>query len=231
MHGSRLLSGALLLALIGGIASWRAAAADTIAASDLAGWWLAIDRTQPDLWSAVPMVPVEELLVIASSGEADTRLMVFNPLAPAICLGRHACSDAPRLQHTRFTIAGDLLAFQPPVHDNEVGVLVNIPALQKVSVTSAPVWLARLSGGGTVLFLEAPDGSGPRRMFAHVDPIELGRIRAGFLETEAGAIGSWRCFLAHATAGNPAFLPLHGGGAPRHPGSPPICRRRATARP
>lgn len=190
-----------------------AASAEDPTPADLAGWWLAIDEVQPEFWQAHPVVPAEELLVIDASGRADTRMMVFTPVHPGPCDQRGACSDAPRLQHADFAVTGDLLTFKPPTKDDEVHVLTNVVALRPIVVTSAPAWLARLSGGGVMLFLQQPNESGARA-FARIDPVELGRIRAAYQNIPAADSFAWRCFLAHATAGDPAFLPLYRGESP-----------------
>jgi hypothetical protein len=189
------------------------ALADTIAPGDLVGWWLSIDDVQPQVAPAIKRLPAEELLVVDASGRAYTRMMVFYGADPRPCSSHHACSDAPLLQHTTVAADGDLLTFQPVVQDDEVpDFYFSIDGLRSIAATSTPAWLARLSGGGKLLFLEQPNGSGARA-FARVDPGRLGRIRAAYpiLFGVDSKSAKWRCFLAHATAGDPAFLPLYHG--------------------
>ena len=207
---SRILPAAALAA---GLAISPAAIAEAVTPANLAGWWLAIDGVQPAFWAAEIVTPTEELLILDASGRADTRLMSFNPVDPGMCVMHGACSDAPLLQHTTFAVADDLLTFQPPVADDEVHILTKVAALRPTAVTSAPAWLMRLSAGGKILYLAQPNGSAARA-FARIDPIAFGRIRAGFEQTGHLIIDDWRCFVAHATVGDTAFLPLQHGESP-----------------
>jgi hypothetical protein len=204
----------VLIAFTCGLAVRITEAAEAIVPSALAGWWLAIDQVEPQLWAA-NLWPVEELLVIDASGTAETRFMTFVPVNVTGCLHLNACSDAPVVQRSTLEIAGDLIAFDAPVPVEGGNRRIMDPRRQATSVTSAPVWRASLSGGGAMLLLDQVEGALPRRIFAHVDPIRLGRLRAGFLRTEAGVVQSWRCYLAHATVGDPAFLPIFRGEHPQ----------------
>ena len=192
------------------------ARAETITPSQLAGWWLSIDSTLPDLWAGGQAFPVEELLVVDANGKAETRYLSFVPPSADGCVFGHKCSDAPLTLTTAYTIAGDLIAFSPPspTPRGERETHVRSSGLDSTATTSTPVWHATLSGGGQVLILDQIDNSAPQRVFAHVEPARLGRLRAGFLPTEASVVDFWRCYLAHATAGDPAFLPIFHGEAP-----------------
>ncbi len=210
---------AFLATIVLWLGSFAGAAAADVTPADLAGWWLAVDGVQPVFWKTAKVIPAEELLRLDASGRAETRLMSFNPVDPGMCVMHGACSDAPLLQHTGFTVADDLLTFEPPVADDQVHLLTKVDALRRLVATSAPAWLMRLSAGGKILFLTQPNGSATRA-FARVDPVGLGRIRAGYLQTGHAIIDEWRCFVAHATAGDTAFLPLQNGEMPPPPWFP-----------
>ena len=191
----------LLLAVIA-----SPALAEELSLQRLAGWWLAIDEVAPDLW-ARPAHPTEELLVIDSSGRADTRVMRFVLPDPIFCLDNKPCSDAPVLQSSAVTVSGDTLSFGKPEATAFRIMPLDPASLRAAAATSTPAWLARLTSGDRVLLLERFDGAS-RRIFARVEPATLGRLRAGFLQFDAAVVKSWRCWLAHATAGDPAFAAI-----------------------
>jgi hypothetical protein len=192
------------------------ARAETITPAQLAGWWLSIDSTLPDLWAGGHAFPVEELLVLDANGKAETRYLSFVPPSAEGCSFSHKCSDAPLTLTTAYTIAGDLITFAPPspTPAKERETHVRSSGLDSTATTSTPVWHATFSGVGKVLIFDQVDNSAPRRVFAHVDRARLGRLRAGFFPTQASVVGFWRCYLAHATVGDPAFLPIFHGEAP-----------------
>ncbi len=193
------------------------ARAETITPSQLAGWWLSIDATLPDLWASGQAFPVEELLVVDANRKAETRYLSFVPPTADGCVFGNKCSDAPLTLTTAYTIAGDLIKFAPPspTPDKDRETHVRSSGLDATATTSSPVWHATLSGAGKVLILDQIDNSAPRRVFAHVEPARLGRLRAGFLPmTQASVVDNWRCYLAHATEGDPAFLPIFHGETP-----------------
>jgi hypothetical protein len=173
----------------------------------LAGWWLAIDQVAPDLW-ARPAHPTEELLVIDPSGRADTRVMRFVLPDPIFCLDNKPCSDAPILQSSAVTVRGDTLSFGKPEATAFRIMPLDPASLRAAAATSTPAWLARLTSGDRVLILERFDGASPRRIFARVGPATLGRLRAGFFQFDAAVVKSWRCWLAHAAAGDPGFAAI-----------------------
>lgn len=181
----------------------RGCSARALDTSDLSGWWIAIDRALPTLWERGDIVAMEELLIISPDGRAENRGMGF--YGPD-CAPGDACTDAPLIATARLTLRGDLLAVSDRKESR--GRINNEkadPAIRRIAVTGTPAWTATLDKN--FLILRAATGNVTRAL-ARIEPNRLRRLRAGLMLTERSAARHWRCFLANATANDPAFAAL-----------------------
>jgi hypothetical protein len=194
-----------------GLASEPARAAG---ARDLAGWWLAIDNTFPELWQRGTVAPTEELLIINRDGRVEDRLINFWSGTPENCAKTRVCSDAPLVATARLAIKGQQLSFARK--RSAKGPFVagrGNSAVTKATVTATPRWTLALEGNGQRMVLT--DGKAKTkttttttRTFARITPKNLQRLRAGMLAAALPADKHWRCYLANATARDPAFAPI-----------------------
>jgi hypothetical protein len=173
---------------------------------------MAVDDVHPSLWREGRVVPAEEFLLIDPQGSVENRFMRFEPVWPDVCLESGTCSDFPIFRAGTLTLVADLLRF-----DVQPREPVDRPAFDAIlapyAVTSVPAWFVRLSAAGQILVLDRADASGARRVFARTDLLSMQRLRAGFLNLGVSAMASWRCFLGHAFAAEPAFAPIARGDA------------------
>ncbi len=179
---------------------------------DLAGWWLAIDKTFPDLWQRGTFAPTEELLIINRDGRVEDRLINFWSGTPENCAKTRVCSDAPLVATARLAIKGQQLSFarKRAAKGPFVAGRGN-SAVTKATVTATPHWTLALEGNGQRMVLtdvKNKSDSKTTRTFARVTPKNLQRLRAGMLVSALPAEKHWRCFLANATARDPAFAPI-----------------------
>ena len=186
------------------VATCVTAAAPAVALTprDLAGWWLAIDGVFPALQDKSGSV-LEELLIMTADGAVDDRAMSFRHASAFVCAKSKLCSDAPLMARARLTIDGDKLAFAERTPADGVA-----PELAAAALTATPSWTVALSAGNALLTSRA---DGVSRSFARIDPDRLRRLRAGLMTAALPAEKHWRCFLANATASDPAFAPLRKG--------------------
>jgi hypothetical protein len=174
---------------------------------DLAGWWIAIDKTFPTLWERGDIVAMEELLIVAPDGRAENRGMGFWPLSDGECDPKQTCTDAPLIAAAKLSLKDGLLTFA----DREPGrQRINRdradPAIRdRIALTATPAWTATLNGD--LLILRAATAN-TTRAFARIAPDRLRRMRAGLMAAELSAARHWRCLFANATANEPAFAAM-----------------------
>src|SRR5262245_5618407 len=186
----------------------RGAAA--IEARDLVGWWMSIDATYAPMLLAGFTVPSEEVLIVKEDGRVENRLMMFYDPEEDDCRTNRNCRDMPLGAHGRVALTGDSLSFADKVDTSEVLQSPNTDQIVRLLLVMAkPQWRVTLDNGS--LRLIAPGGA--TRVFARVAPEQLIRLRSGFRMAELSATKHWRCFLANAVAGDPAFAPMHPGRA------------------
>jgi hypothetical protein len=209
-HPRHLITGVFSLlaaSLACGLGGEPAYAAST---RELAGWWLAIDDTFPELWQRGNFAPSEELLIINRDGRVEDRLMNFWSGTPENCDKTQVCSDAPLVATARLAIKGEQLNFSG--RRTAKGPFVasrGSAAVAKATVTATPRWTLALEGKGQRMVL-ANGNAKATRTFARVAPENLRRLRAGMQAAALPAEEHWRCFLANATASDPAFAPIRG---------------------
>ena len=192
--------GPLVAIVVASVAVSSARALDT---SDLAGWWIAIDRAFPTLWERGDIVAMEELLIISPDGRAENRGMGF--YTPD-CRPGDACTDAPLIATARLTLRGDLLTVSDRKESRgRINSEKADPAIRRIAVTGTPAWTATLDKN--FLILRAATGNATRAL-ARIEPNRLRRLRAGLMIIEQSAARHWRCFFANATANDPAFAAL-----------------------
>ena len=196
--------------------------ATAIEARDLVGWWIAIDRLFPGASETQGIVPMEELLIVGSDGRVENRFMMFSGPDADLCHGKKVhCSDAPISARARIAVDGDQLTFAESVKsDNLIDDRPEVDlVLRLLTVTSTRSWTLSREVDGRLLVLR-PNLSNasrlianiPTRVLAKIDPGRLRRLRA--LPRAAASFSSfsygrhWRCFLANATADDPAFASL-----------------------
>jgi len=190
---------------------------------DLVGWWIAIDRTFPDLYVTGRVPPMEELVVIDDQGRVEDRLMMFRGVDAQWCIDRKVqCSDAPPMARAQVVVAGDQLTFtEVAAAENRIDDRPEIDwGLRPLTVTSTRSWTLSPGANGRVLTLRPnpldtsrPVADGPVRTLVRIDPTRLRRARAllaahGLSGAPLSASRHWRCLLANATADDPAFEPL-----------------------
>ena len=229
----------LTLAVTFGLASRAAAAFE---ARDLVGWWTSVDDTFPALIRAETIVPMEELLVIGDDGVAESRVMKFQPASVVICALASAidCSDAPLAGRARLMLDGNRLQMRErtsatnpidtPQMDPHIRNLAVLTTSEWMAVperegrrlvlhSAAPAWTAEAaSDGGARIRLKSNRGD-VRRTLVKIDPAALRAIWAGFVHTGLPPHKYWRCYLANATASDPAFADVL---TPRHPPLPQL---------
>lgn len=187
--------------------------ATAVEARDLAGWWIAIDRLFPQIYETESIVPMEELLIVDSAGQAENRLMRFGLANAIFCRDKKAfCSDAPVTARARIRVTGEPLAFTASTKpDDLVDDRPEIDfALRLLSVTGTWSWTLSREADGRLLVLR-PNILNPSRLianiptrtFAKIDPTRLRRLRSLLRARELSATKHWRCFLANATANDP----------------------------
>jgi hypothetical protein len=197
--------------------------ATAVEALDLAGWWIAIDRLFPQLYEAGLILPMEELLIVGSDGRVENRLMMFGAPLPELCGDKKlARSDAPLSASARMAVAGDQLTFtESRKPDNLIDDRPEWDfALRLLTVTGTASWTLSREADGRLLVLR-PNllnksrlvANIPTRTFAKIDPDRLRRLRAlplatDFFSASFSITKHWRCFLANATANDPAFASL-----------------------
>ena len=189
-----------------------------VEARDLAGWWIAIDRLFPEAYETQGIVPMEELLIVGSDGRVENRFMMFWGPDADLCHNKKVhCSDAPISARARIVVAGDQLTFTESVKsDNLIDDRPELDlALRLLTVTSTRSWTLSREVDGRLLVLR-PNLMNPSRLianiptrtFAKIDPDRLRRLRSLLHARELSATKHWRCFLANATADDPAFASL-----------------------
>src|SRR5215471_3782324 len=123
---------------------------------DLVGWWIAIDRTFPDLYVTGRVPPMEELVVIDDQGRVEDRLMMFRGVDAQWCIDRKVqCSDAPLMARARVVVAGDQLTFtEVAAAENRIDDRPEIDwGLRPLTVTSTRSWTLSPGANGGVLTL------------------------------------------------------------------------------
>src|SRR5262245_28211528 len=95
------------LLLAAAIALPRTAGAQEL--RNLTGWWIAVDETLPSLWKRGDIAPMEELLIVAPDGRAESRLMTFEVPNAITCAAQGLCTDAPLVARARLALKGDVL--------------------------------------------------------------------------------------------------------------------------
>ena len=85
------------------------AAAPGIAVRALAGWWLAIDDTFPNLWQN-GVSAIEELLIVNADGRFEDRTLNFFSGSAEVCAQRHICADLPLIAYGRLRATGNGLS-------------------------------------------------------------------------------------------------------------------------
>ena len=194
-----------------------------VEARDLIGWWIAIDRLFPQFYETEGIVPMEELLIVGSDGRVENRFMMFFGPDADLCHGKKVhCSDAPISARARIAVAGDQLTFTESVKsDNLIDDRPEMDfVLRFLTVTSTRSWTLSREVDGRLLVLR-PNllntsrliANIPTRTFAKIDPDRLRRLRAlphatDFFSASFSVTKHWRCFLANATANDPAFASL-----------------------
>ena len=194
-----------------------------VEARDLIGWWIAIDRLFPQFYETEGIVPMEELLIVGSDGRVENRFMMFSGADADLCHGKKVhCSDAPISARARIAVAGDQLTFTESVKsDNLIDDRPEMDfVLRFLTVTSTRSWTLSREVDGRLLVLR-PNllntsrliANIPTRTFAKIDPDRLRRLRAlphatDFFSASFSVTKHWRCFLANATANDPAFASL-----------------------
>lgn len=200
--------------------------AQALEAKDLAGWWIALDPAIPRLVEAGLVVSMDEVLVIHSDGAVENRAMMFIPADPVDCgVTMATCSDAPLIARARLTAGADTIAFVDvvpgpgPIDAEKVDPFIRVSAL-----TAVPAWSVQAEAGGQRLILRAaapatisaPAGTdirqltgiaatATRRTLVRIDPDRLRLLRAAMMGSGRSAARHWRCYLANATVGEPAF--------------------------
>ena len=176
---------------------------------DLAGWWLAIDGTFPQLWRRDGIRPMEELLLINRDGRVENRVMHFDPGTAAYCAETKVCSDAPLVATARMSTKGNRLTFSKKRDGRpRFNPVTGDGTIKQAVATATPAWTVAVGDNNRLMTLRGKDGKTVRR-FARVAPERLRRLRAGMVVIGLPAIKHWRCFLANATAGDAAFVSLH----------------------
>jgi hypothetical protein len=192
--------------------SLLAAPAQALEPRDLAGWWIAVDPLFPRLVESGEVVSMEELLVVDAEGSAESRLMRFAEPDATECTERKFCSNAPVAARARLGVSGQTLTVAE--RDETDSALDGRPAIdraiRKLVVTATPSWAASLDADGRLLVLRS-NLAATTRTLVKVDPMRLRRLRAGLMMLELSAAQHWRCLLANATAGDPAFAVIRTG--------------------
>jgi hypothetical protein len=237
---SRLAAAALTLAVAFGSASSPAAAFE---ARDLVGWWVSVDDTFPVLIRAEAIVPMEELLVVSENGMAESRVMRFQPASAKLCAetgGAGFCSDAPLVGRARLVLNGNRLEMRErtagtsPIDTPQMDPHIRNLAVSTTSEwtvvperdgrrlvlhSAVPAWTTESAAdGGARLRLKSNPGD-VRRTLVKIDPAALRAIWAGFDVSGLPPHKHWRCYLANATAADPAFADVF---APRRPPLPQL---------
>ena len=182
--------------------------ARTLQTRDLAGWWIAVDEMFPTLWRRGTIVVMEELLIVTPDGRAENRSMTFEAPSPASCAGHGLCTDAPLIATARLALKSGLLTVSERKETtNRISFSAADPQLRRIAITATPAWTVTAVDG--LLILRSATSSATRAL-ARIAPERLRALRAGMFISGRSASEHWRCFLANATARNPAFAPLHG---------------------
>lgn len=181
-----------------------ASPASALSARDLAGWWIAVDGVFPALWERGALHPMEELLIVNPDGRVENRVMNFWSGSARVCAETKVCSDAPMIATARLSVKGDRLSLdgrRPAA--GRLDAPKSDPLIRRTALTATAAWTAAVDG--RLMTLRAGELV---RSFVRVEPRRLQRLRAGMRVSEQSATRHWRCFLANATARDPAFAVL-----------------------
>ncbi|MDB5601598.1 MAG: hypothetical protein JWN71_3642 [Xanthobacteraceae bacterium] len=168
----------------------------------LAGWWIAIDDTFPELWAKRGVAAMEEILVVGQDGRVENRAMNFTAGSAKVCAETRVCGDAPLIATARAQLKGDKLSFGERRDGATVDARGNA-LVRKTAITATPMWSVAQKGDQITL-----RSGGIVRTLARIDPDRLRRLRAGLRASTLPPARHWRCFLANATARDAAFAPL-----------------------
>jgi hypothetical protein len=185
-----------------------APAVHALDARELAGWWIAIDGTFPKLWAQHGLAPVEEILFINPDGRVRSRVLNFWAGTPQACVERNVCSDLPIATAARLQIGGERLSFTGLTSsDARLDANGNDAPIRRELVTATADWTVTADRDRITLRTAA----GKLRVLARIEPDRLRRIYAGMRASGLPVAGTWRCYLANATARDNAFAPLRAG--------------------
>jgi hypothetical protein len=173
----------------------------------LAGWWIAIDETFPDLWARRGIAAMEEILMVGPDGRVEDRAMNFTAGSAKTCAETKVCGDAPLIATARAQLKGNKLNFGERRDGATVDARGNA-IVRKAAITATPSWTVARKGEQITL-----RSGGTVRTLARIDPDRLRRLRAGIRASTLPPAKHWRCFLANVTARDAAFAPLRKAGA------------------
>ena len=177
-------------------------------ASDLAGWWIAIDDSFVIADMRGEITAIVELLVIDAGNRVEDRMVRFDVPSLGDCLSVQLCSDAPLVGRARLAIANDTLTILERAEvPGRLDITNGDPFIRKTAITSTPRWTMQREAAGNRIRLAAKGGA--KRLLVRIDPDRMRRLFAGFLFAEKPGLDKWRCFLANATAGDQSFAPIH----------------------
>lgn len=204
-------------------------------AQDLSGWWIAVDDVFPTLAKSEALWRMDELLIIGKQGEMESRIF-FVPkkyVLPESCVeGTGTCSDAPLATRATFRLDSetrtlqltDRTAASAHIEFAEIdGFLRNLTVIGTAKWQAevlpngnlalralAPAWVVSSIEDQKINFATVdPEKKAVTRTFARIDPAHLQRLLIAYSELQHPGEIAWRCFLGHATAGEPAFAAIH----------------------
>jgi hypothetical protein len=147
---------------------------------------------------------MEEVLVINADGRFEDRMMNFFSGTAQACAQKRVCADMVLLAQGRLRFAGDTVSIgergAPP---NRLDTQKTDPIIRRAAMSSTASWSIAADGGLMTL-----RSGNTTRTFAKVEPRRLQRLRAGMRAAGLPPEKHWRCFLANATAQQPAFAAL-----------------------
>jgi hypothetical protein len=181
----------------------------------LAGWWVALDDALGSMTERGLVARTQELLIVDRDGRA-TGALLAGMTAFDNCVLMGQCESPVRVISGSLDPVPGHLALRQRI-DHPIGPFADDVRSDRDIVASVRARMSlgggtraiALTHGGAQLVIEAGAGA-DRRVFARIEPGRLRGLWSIFRASGQPTNPAWRCLLAHATAGEPAFRPLHG---------------------
>ena len=127
------------------LAVFAPSAARALEPRALAGWWIAIDDTFPNLWNRHAIAPMEEVVEINLDGRVSDRVMNFWAGSPQVCIQDKVCSDLPLIAVARLSVTGNRASFvNVSASTAKLDAGTGSPLIRREAMLATPDWTCLL---------------------------------------------------------------------------------------